>query len=88
MEIMGHVYDSINKNGWNYNSPWKSKNPYQNDKEKDRNVNITTNVSINASNVSNNATAGNVTENSAPSPTPAEAAALFSKNITFKLNNT
>ena len=81
MEIMGHVYDSINKNGWNYNSPWKSKNPYQNDKEKDRNVNITTNVS-------NNATAGNVTENSAPSATPAEAAALFAKNITFKLNNT
>jgi hypothetical protein len=27
-ELMGNSYDSINENGWNYNSPWKTKNPY------------------------------------------------------------
>ena len=31
-DIYGHAYDSITKNGWDYTSPWKSKNPYQSPK--------------------------------------------------------
>lgn len=27
-DIYTHAYDSITKNGWDYTSPWKAKNPY------------------------------------------------------------
>ena len=102
MEIMGHTYDSINKNGWNYNSPWKTKNPYH---EEPKASNISANASscVPAGNGTNgsNATAGscgNASTNASGNATapaaapadaaPAEAAALLAKNVTFTKNET
>lgn len=102
MEIMGHTYDSINKNGWNYNSPWKSKNPYH---EEPKASNKSADACVPAGNGTNgsNATAGtcgNASTNASGNATapatapadaaaaPAEAAALLAKNVTFTKNDT
>lgn len=104
MEIMGHTYDSINKNGWNYNSPWKSKNPYH-EEPKASNKSADASACVPAGNGTNgsNATAGtcgNASTNASGNATapatapadaaaaPAEAAALLAKNVTFTKNDT
>jgi hypothetical protein len=98
---MGHAYDSINKNGWNYNSPWKTKNPYHEEpKASNKSANASSCVPAGNGTNGSNATAGtcgNASGNAtapaaapadAAAAAPAEAAALIAKNVTFTKNDT
>jgi hypothetical protein len=79
LDIYGHAYDSITKNGWDYTSPWKSKNPYQSPKNETLGKSKKFCKAGGASgtgNASGNATAGAAPAGAAPAEgAPAEGAA-------------